>query len=108
MTNASIRVIKNELGNIVGYTTDITSGEVISINSKEYQDYLAEMSKPPVFDWNAVRRQRNLLLTGCDWVGLTDTSIPNKEAWLTYRQSLRDLPQNFATPEEVVWPSKPE
>jgi len=24
-----------------------------------------------------------------------------------YRQSLRDLPQTFANPEDVVWPTKP-
>ena len=35
------------------------------------------------------------------------TPKPSKEAWLTYRQALRDLPQNFETPEEVVWPELP-
>jgi len=33
---------------------------------------------------------------------------PSKKAWLTYRQALRDIPQTFSTPEEVVRPNKPE
>jgi hypothetical protein len=57
---------------------------------------------------DSVRRKRNELLKESDWVGLTDVNIPNKQAWLDYRQSLRDLPQTFSKPEEVVWANKPE
>ena len=57
---------------------------------------------------DSVRRKRNELLKESDWVGLTDVNIPNKDAWLDYRQLLRDVPQNFSTPEEVIWPNKPE
>lgn len=57
---------------------------------------------------DSVRQKRNALLKESDWVGLTDVNIPNKQAWLDYRQALRDLPQTFSKPEEVVWPNKPE
>lgn len=39
---------------------------------------------------------------------LPNSPVKNKEAWLTYRQALRDLPQNFSAPEEVVWPEPPD
>jgi len=31
----------------------------------------------------------------------------DKEAWATYRQTLRDIPQTFASPADVIWPTAP-
>ena len=56
---------------------------------------------------DSVRQKRDALLQSSDWVGLTDAVVKNKEAWLAYRQALRDLPTTFKTPEEVVWPEAP-
>jgi len=66
---------------------------------------------PPVIPptWEDIRVKRDSLLKDSDWVVLGDSNPkPSKEAWLTYRQALRDLPQNFEDPSEVVWPNKPE
>jgi len=63
---------------------------------------------PKALDWVEIKAQRNFLLSESDWTVLPDaTPKPNKEAWLNYRQALRDVPQNFSTPESVVWPTKP-
>lgn len=56
---------------------------------------------------DSARRKRDALLKESDWVGLTDAVVKDKEAWLAYRQALRDLPQKFSNPEEVVWPEPP-
>jgi len=56
--------------------------------------------------WKPIRNQRDRLLAASDWTQLSD-STANKEAWASYRQSLREIPQNFQTPESVVWPEKP-
>jgi hypothetical protein len=61
----------------------------------------------PKLDWQIIRGERNYLLSQTDWIFAPDVILKNKEAWLTYRQALRDVPQNFSTPEEVVWPEKP-
>lgn len=41
-----------------------------------------------------LRDYRNMLLSKCDWIMTVDvfSKIQNKEEWITYRQSLRDLP----------------
>lgn len=65
-------------------------------------------SEKPKLTWEQIRSQRDALLFQTDWIFAPDVTLKNKEAWLTYRQALRDLPQNFKTPEEVVWPEKPE
>jgi hypothetical protein len=66
---------------------------------------------PPVIPptWEQIRAKRDFLLKDSDWSVAGDaTPKPSKEAWLTYRQALRDIPQNFEDPSEVIWPNKPE
>jgi len=58
--------------------------------------------------WEQIRSERNHLLSQTDWIFAPDVTLKNKEAWLTYRQALRDVPQNFKDPSEVIWPTKPE
>jgi hypothetical protein len=61
-----------------------------------------------VLTWDDIRNKREMLLKETDWVGLNDIkAIVNKNDWIEYRQKLRDLPQAYATPEEVIWPTKP-
>jgi len=57
--------------------------------------------------WSAIKRVRNELLTACDWTQLSDAilTVEEKEAWLIYRQKLRDIPQDFTVPDSVVFPT---
>lgn len=59
--------------------------------------------------WDVVRNRRNKLLTACDWTQLADTplSTEQKTAWTTYRQELRNVPQQGVEPENVIWPTQP-
>lgn len=56
-----------------------------------------------------IRVKRAELLSACDWTQLNDAilSIEEKTAWQEYRQALRDIPQAFATPDNVIWPIAP-
>jgi len=54
-----------------------------------------------------VRRERNDLLTACDWTQVADAPV-DKAAWATYRQALRDVTSQTGFPWEVTWPTKPE
>lgn len=62
-------------------------------------------------EWNQVRIQRNALLTQSDTAVLPDRwaamTSENQQAWSTYRQVLRDIPQTFSDPADVIWPTKP-
>ena len=65
--------------------------------------------------WAAVRAYRNSLLAACDCTQIPDVPLDDEQrkAWQTYRQALRDIPQQLgdgkpANPDEVVWPEKPE
>lgn len=57
--------------------------------------------------WQSVRGFRDSLLVQSDWTQLQD-STANKQAWASYRNLLRNIPQDFSTPESIVWPTKPQ
>lgn len=59
---------------------------------------------------NSVRSIRNALLKECDWTQLPDCGLSEEKKleWAEYREELRQVPQVFDNPREVVWPTKPE
>jgi len=54
-----------------------------------------------------IREQRDLLLDESDFAVLPDAPVTDVEEWKTYRQALRDIPQQPDFPTEVTWPEKP-
>jgi hypothetical protein len=58
------------------------------------------------FQSDQLRKQRNQLLSYTDWTQLAD-SPTNPSDWVTYRQQLRDIPQQEGFPWQVEWPNPP-
>ena len=62
--------------------------------------------EPPV-DLTALaataRAQRTVLLQQSDWTQVADAPV-NQAAWATYRQALRDVPDQAGFPETINWP----
>lgn len=59
--------------------------------------------------WAAIKRVRNELLALCDWTQVSDVAltIDEKAAWADYRQAIRNIPQDYDTPESVIFPEAP-
>ena len=55
--------------------------------------------------WASVRRDRDRRLAETDYLALSDSTLSS--TMKTYRQSLRDVPEDNADPDNVSWPSKP-
>ena len=57
--------------------------------------------------WDLIREFRDDLLSQTDWVVVkskeVDEPIPQK--YVDYRQALRDVPQNFESADDVVFPN---
>ena len=65
----------------------------------------AALSNPaPTAD--QVRAERDSLLAASDWTQVADAPV-DQAAWATYRQALRDVPDQAGFPEAVVWPVAP-
>lgn len=90
-----------------------SNGIITEMNSQEKEAAIvADAQKRAVWDnWesdfgNSVKQERDELLAATDWTQLQDVplSADQKAAWATYRQALRDLPENFYKPSLVIWP----
>jgi len=59
---------------------------------------------------NELRTERNKRIAQTDYLFTSDYPHPieeTKQAWLDYRQALRDLPANTTDPENPIWPEAP-
>lgn len=56
-------------------------------------------------EWAGVRQERNRLLSESDWTQTPDATA-DKQAWLVYRQALRDITTQ-TDPINIVWPVPP-
>lgn len=69
---------------------------MIKINQDKRKEVTAEQ----------VRQQRDRLLAECDWRSLPDAP-GDRDAWLEYRQQLRDITQQTGFPDNIQWPTLP-
>lgn len=84
-------------------------GVTVTPNTEAWDGWKAEQPDPAVALAAEVRTQRDALLTACDWTQMPDSPLDEetKAAWATYRQELRDVPQQEGFPETVTWPEEP-
>lgn len=83
----------------------------IEFLQEAYPDHIYELIPPRPADPEklsaATRKERNQLLTESDWTQMPDAPV-DQDAWATYRQALRDIPQQAGFPTDITWPTKPE
>jgi len=68
-----------------------------------------EAAKSLVVANRHIRDGRNSMLADSDWVDLPTCKLADakKQEWTTYRQALRDVPQQAGFPWNTQWPVKP-
>lgn len=112
--DASVSTRGNEIIWNDGNPTNITREQIDTKLEEMQSEY--DLSLP----LGLLREERNLKLQETDWTQYRDVSLSNDSDWQTYRQSLRDLPQNFSpiidiitedgypiVKEQTDWPEKP-
>lgn len=59
--------------------------------------------------WAIARWWRNALLSESDWSQTADNSLneEQRQVWRDYRQTLREIPESFEDPRDVVFPDLP-
>ena len=108
-------------GILFGYGTSYES--IVLVDTTEVlipEETLDEIYTTKILPYNLtiLRTQRNTLLTASDIYMISDyphITESIKQEWIVYRQSLRDLPQQYPEPEtdendnliNVVFPDKP-
>lgn len=78
---------------------------VVSVASKSTEEIEADTNSRAA----NVRAQRDRLLAACDWTQLADSPLlsEKKAEWATYREALRDLPDDEDWP-DVEFPNDPD
>jgi len=86
----------------------VVNGQYIELTQSEL-DELEAQAEAADLDMSMVRGQRDGLLRSTDWTQLGDATLGDHtaEEWRTYRQALKDIPQNHTRVSTVVWPETP-
>lgn len=89
---------------LVSIKPTIQGGQVLAVEVQPLTaDDLANKEKEL---GEKIRIRRNQLLAACDYTQLPDNNDPKKAEWATYRQALRDLPEQAGFP-NVEFPKDP-
>lgn len=108
MTN-EMKYYVNANGNYLGAANVAPQGgiEVAAPPEKASQIYANGVWSAPQYTWDEIRDMRNEKLAATDWAVLPDSPHQGSGPLLAYRQSLRDIPETYASPQDVVWPQNP-
>lgn len=94
------------------WTQDLLPGEVTSPTQETIPWVVYDLTPEEVQSRldgaaEAARNERNWYLLQSDHIFCTDVQVEDRDAWLEYRQALRDLPTQSNFPKEIDWPRRP-
>ncbi len=99
----------NKIYNYDMYDMNLTYREGLEEKIENNYEKWLEKAKKIAYDEEAtrVRIKRDKLLADTDWTQMSDTALSEeeKEKYKTYRQDLRNVPQQKDFPYNVVFPS---
>jgi hypothetical protein len=88
---------------------DEATGEVLAkaipFTAEQNTQLQAYKDRTPAREMEKIRNQRNILLSETDWTGTSDLTMSDEMK--TYRQRLRDIPENNTIYKDVDWGTKP-
>jgi hypothetical protein len=83
--------------------------EIITTRDKTEEEINEEAKIQLANEWIPIRNYRDLLLKQTDTGVVSDKweqmTAAHKQLWINYRQALRDIPQHFTNPSDVIWPT---
>ena len=83
--------------------SDTTEDGVTTTKAEHEAAYQARLDADAA---DSVRAERETKLKESDWMALSDVTMTAE--WSTYRQALRDVPEQAGFPHTVTWPTEPE
>lgn len=101
---SSVTEIRDSDGNVIGHEVEP------EVDMAGYDAALSKLAKDKRGTaWNQMRNERDRLLRASDWTQAQDAPLSEgaRVAWKSYREALRQLPQNTADPASVEWPLAP-
>jgi hypothetical protein len=105
---AVVGVFKEIIEQANGYLCDGAEYQFSVVGTCTIEDYDGELPdrRNPEDVAEQVREERDEKLVSSDWTQVLDAPV-GQTAWATYRQALRDVPQQDGFPLNVIWPDEP-
>ena len=102
--DTQVNVIRVDgVGNVVAYFPE---DEGYSEAVEKVSGFAGVIDRKPTLTASEIRSYRYAELISSDWTQVADAPV-DQAAWATYRQALRDVPEQEGFPNTVVWPVKP-
>ena len=80
--------------------------EYLIVNGEPERIEKEPIDQTEIYALSMLRFTRDGFLQKSDWTQVADAPV-DKVAWATYRQQLRDLPENTIDPTSPTWPTPP-
>ena len=92
---------------VIQFETNAVTGVTVEtrLTGSEAEAWFAERRGSDEQLLQNLREERNRRLAETDYLALSDATL--SEEMRTYRQALRDLPDNTSDPANPTWPVKP-
>ena len=98
---AEVDEVPSDVILVTGAPEDIKAGWIYDTSNKTF-------SASNSLKFDDVRAKRDQLLKDSDYTQMTDSTHPGtKDAWVTYRQNLRDITKDVSDPDTIEFPSQP-
>lgn len=85
--------------------------EIITTRDRTQEEIDKGLIQKTESKWRSIRSQRDILLKKSDLNILPDKwdemDSDTKLNWSSYRKQLRDIPQTFENPDDIIWPTEP-
>jgi|TARA_R110000824_G_scaffold54495_2_gene150409 hypothetical protein len=106
---SGIAIVGVSIPNIADKSTWYVQPSTLQSAAQPVIDAFDISAEETAWQWFTVRKQRDILLYGCDWTQISGAPLDATEAaaWAAYRQALRDVPDDQADPYAIVWPTPP-
>ncbi len=90
------------------YETQWTKGDDLIYREEIISQSIDEAARTTA-QTQTIRTERNRRLAETDWTQLVDSALDDEAMvlWQSYRQALRDVPQQAGFPDTVTWPEEP-
>ena len=93
-----------ELINVPAIEVDLVAMGFTKASAKEHCNKALENYK-----WEKIRTKRDKLLASTDFAEYSrKLSSDKKNEYLSYRDELFNIPQDFSSADDVTWPNKPD
>ena len=106
---AGIEIVGVSIGDVANKSTWTVQPPDLQAAAQPTIDAFDIPAEETAWQWYVVRSSRDRLLYGCDFTQISGAPLDAATIteWATYRETLRNIPQDQTDPYDIEWPMPP-